>query len=47
LIGRAAEGLVWERSGSGLIWGGHTLIIRRFRVAFVTKVRLICHAWGI
>jgi hypothetical protein len=47
LIGRAAEGLVWERVGSGLIWGGHTLIIRWFRVAFVTKVRLVCHAWGI
>jgi hypothetical protein len=47
LIGRAAEGLVWELIDSSLIWGGHTLIIRWFRVAFVTKVLLVCHAWGI
>jgi hypothetical protein len=33
--------------GSGLIWEGHRLIIRWFWVAFVTKVRLLCHAWGI
>jgi hypothetical protein len=31
----------------GLIWGGHTLIIRRFWEPFVTKVRCLCHAWGI
>ena len=49
LIGRVAEGRGWERVGvgSGLIRGGHTLIIRWFREAFVTKVRLVCHAWGI
>jgi hypothetical protein len=47
LIGCAAEGLVWELAGSGLIWGGHILIIRWFRAAFVTKVPLVCHAWGI
>jgi len=47
LIGCAAEGLVWELVGSGLILGGHTLIIRWFGAAFVTKVPLICHAWGI
>jgi hypothetical protein len=33
--------------GSGLIWEGHRLIIRWFWVAFVTKVGLVCHAWGI
>jgi hypothetical protein len=31
----------------GLIWGGHLLIIRWFWWAFVTKVRRVCHAWGI
>jgi hypothetical protein len=47
LIGVAAEGLGRRLAGSGLIWEGHRLIIRRFRMAFVTKVRLVCHAWGI
>jgi hypothetical protein len=47
LIGRPAVGLVWELVGSGMIWGGHILIIRWFRVGFVTKVPLVCHAWGI
>ena len=46
LVGRAAERLAWELMG-GLIWGGHPLIIRWFWVAFVTKVRPVCHAWGI
>jgi hypothetical protein len=46
LIGRAAAGLVRELIG-GLIWGGHRLIIRWFWVGFVTKVRWVCHAWGI
>ena len=46
LIGRAADGLSWGRS-SGLIRDGHRLIIRWFREAFVTKVRRVCHAWGI
>jgi hypothetical protein len=46
LVGRAAKGLAWELIG-GLIWEGHMLIIRWFCVAFVTKVRLTCHAWGI
>jgi hypothetical protein len=43
---RAVAGLVWELIG-GLTGDGHTLIIRRFWVAFVTKVRWACHAWGI
>ena len=43
LLGRAAEGLV----RSGLIREGHILIIRRFWTGFVTKVRWVCHAWGI
>jgi hypothetical protein len=46
LIGGAAARLAWKLS-SGLIQGGHRLIIRRFWVVFVTKVRLVCHAWGI
>jgi hypothetical protein len=46
LIELAAQGLVRELVG-GLIWGDHILIIRWFRVAFVTKVRRVCHAWGI
>ena len=46
LIGRAADGLSWGRS-SGLIRDGHRLIIRWFRVGLVTKVRWVCHGWGI
>jgi len=50
LIGGAAErlvrALVWELPG-GLISGGHLLIIRCFWMAFVTKVRPVCHGWGI
>jgi hypothetical protein len=46
LIGRAAEGLAWKLVG-GTIWGDHLLIIRCFRMAFVTKVRPVCHGWGI
>jgi hypothetical protein len=46
LVGDAAEGLGWRLLG-GLIWGVHLLIIRWFRVDFVTKVRLVCHPWGI
>jgi len=47
LIGIAAEGLGRRLAGSGLILEGHRLIIRRFWMAVVTKVRLVCHAWGI
>jgi len=46
LIGGAAEGMVRGLIG-GLIWGGHLLIIRWFRLAFVTKVRRVCNGWGI
>jgi hypothetical protein len=46
LVGGAAEGL-GRRLLGGLIWGVHLLIIRWFRVDFVTKVRLVCHPWGI
>ena len=46
LMELAAQGLVRELVG-GLIWGDHRLIIRWFRVAFVTKVRRVCNAWGI
>jgi len=46
LVGGAAEGL-GGRVLSGLIGGVHLLIIRWFRVDFVTKVRLVCHPWGI
>jgi hypothetical protein len=46
LIGGAAEGMVRGLIG-GLIWGGHLLIIRWFRWAFVTKVRRVCNGWGI
>ena len=46
LIGGAAEGMIRGLIG-GLIWGGHLLIIRWFRRAFVTKVRRVCNGWGI
>jgi hypothetical protein len=46
LVGSVAEGL-GRCLVRGLIWGVHLLIIRWFRVDFVTKVRLVCHAWGI
>jgi hypothetical protein len=45
LIGRTPEGLL--RFWGGLIWDCHTLIIRSFRGAIVTKVRGECNAWGI
>ena len=56
LIGRVAEGRGWERVGvgSGSIRGRHTLIIRWFREAFVTKVAVemprlgdVCPGWGV
>ena len=48
VVGVDEQGLAGGASGMirGLVWGEHRLIIRRFCGASVTKVRRVCHGWG-